>query len=197
MYRFVELNDTGKPFQISIKQMSGHLIELGTDPGDTIGDVIQFLSWHLGEYRTNRIVLMDENGPLKPATVITRDMDLSVYVETDADVYGELYVLTFNIDEAILHLEEEYRHLIEIGKNDDILEDFVDGWMDNILHDVYRLPSDQITRLREIAIRLIDTSSLSKEKKDSLVGRLMQQPVEEEEEFDPEDDPNYDPFLRI
>ena len=99
MYRFVELNDdvNNKPFQVSIKQMSGDMIELGTDPGDTIGDVIQFLSWHLGEYRTNRIILLNENGPLKPSTVITSDLELNLYVETDADVYGELYTLTFDI----------------------------------------------------------------------------------------------------
>ena len=195
MYRVVALNDTGKPFQISIKQMSGDLIELGTDPGDTIDDVINFLSWHLGLYQTNRIVLMDENGgSLKPAMTVTQDLELSLYIRTDADMFGELYAITFDIGEAILHLEEEYRHLIEIGRNDDILEDFVDGWMDNILPNVTRLPSDpRLTMLQGIAIRLIEESRLSPEKKESLIIRLMQ-PPEEDEDLDPDDDPNYDAF---
>ena len=194
MYRFVELNDVNnKPFQVSIKQMSGDMIELGTDPGDTIGDVIQFLSWHLGEYRTNRIVLLNENGPLKPSTVITSDLELNLYVETDADVYGELYTLTFDIGKALLHLEEEYRHLIEIGGSDDILEDFVDGWGDNILPNIPYLPSDpRLVELQGIAIRLIEASRLSPEKKESLIGRLMSPPEPEEEEFDPDDIDPYD-----
>jgi hypothetical protein len=193
MYRFVELNDPVKPFQISIKQMSGDMIKLGTDPGDTISDVIQFLSWHLGEYRTSRIVLMDENGPLKPATVITSDLELNLYVETDADVYGELYTLTFDIGKALLHLEEEYRHLIEIGSSDDILEDFVDGWGDNILPNIPYLPSDpRLVELQGIAIRLIEASTLSPEKKESLIGRLMSPPEPEEEEFEPDDIDPYD-----
>jgi len=195
MYRFVELNDdvNNKPFQVSIKQMSGDMIELGTDPGDTIGDVIQFLSWHLGEYRTNRIILLNENGPLKPSTVITSDLELNLYVETDADVYGELYTLTFDIGKALLHLEEEYRHLIEIGGSDDILEDFVDGWGDNILPNIPYLPSDpRLVELQGIAIRLIEASRLSPDKKESLIGRLMSPPEPEEEEFDPDDIDPYD-----
>ena len=186
MYRLVSLNDN-KPFHVSVKQMSGDMIELGTEPGDTIGDVIQFLSLHLGANRS-RIVLMDENGPLQSmSSVVTRDLDLSIYVKTDADVLGELYVLTRNIEDAILHLEEEYRHLIEIGKDDNILEDFVDGWSDNIAD----LPNDQQKiDLQGIAIRLIETSTLSPEKKESLIDRLMT--PADEEEFDPDDIDPYD-----
>jgi len=192
MYRIVALNDNSKSFQISVKQMSGDMIELGTDPGDTIDDVINFLSWHLGEYHTDRIILMDGNGPLQPATVITSDLDLTLYVRTDADVFGELYALTKNIDEALLHLEEEYRHLIEIGRNDDILEDFVDGWMDNILPDIAHLPNDpRLIDLQGIAIRLIEASTLSPTKKEILIGRLTQS-LEEDEDFDPDDIDPYD-----
>ena len=188
MYRLVALNDdVNKPFQVSIKQMSGDMIELGTDLNDTIGDVIQFLSWHLG-LPSNRIVLMDENGPLQSTLVITRDLHLSIYVRTDADVLGELYVLTYNIDDALLHLEEEYRHLIEIGGDDTILEDFVDGWGDNILPNIPHLPSDpRLTELQRIAIRLIEASSLSPGKKESLIATLMSPPEPEDEEFDPDD----------
>lgn len=194
MYRLVALNDdvNNKPFQVSIKQMSGEMIELGTDPGDTIGDVCQFLSWHLG-LPSNRVVLMDENGPLSSTMVITRDLHLSIYVRTDADVLGELYVLTYNIDDALLHLEEEYRHLIEIGGNDTILEDFVDGWGDNILPNIPHLPSDpRLAELQRIAIRLIEASSLSPGKKESLIATLMSPP--EDEEFDPDDN---DPYHRF
>lgn len=193
MYRLVALNDdvdNNKPFHVSIKQLSGDMVELGTDPGDTIGDVIQFLSWHLGVPR-DRIVLMDENGPLQSiSSVINRDLQLSIYIKTDADVFGELYVLTYNIDDALLHLEEEYRHLIEIGKDDNILEDFVDGWESNILPDIAHLPSDPIVDLQRIAIRLIEESRLSPEKKESLIARLMSPP--EEEEIDHDDIDPYD-----
>ena len=193
MYRLVALNDdVNTPFQVSIKQMSGDMIELGTDLNDTIGDVIQFLSWHLG-FPRGRTVLMDENGPLQSALVITRDLHLSIYVRTDADVLGELYVLTYNIDDALLHLEEEYRHLIEIGGNDTILEDFVDGWGDNILPNIPHLPSDpRISELQRIAIRLIEASSLSPGKKESLIATLMSPPEPEDEEFDPDDIDPYD-----
>lgn len=196
MYRLVALNDdvdNNKSFQISIKQLSGDVIELGTDPGDTIGDVIQFLSWHLSVPR-DRIVLMDENGPLQSiSSVINRDLQLSIYIKTDADVLGELYVLTYNIDDALLHLEEEYRHLIEIGKDDNILEDFVDGWISNILPDIVHLPNDpRLIDLQRIAIRLIEESKLSPEKKRSLIDSLMSPP--EEEDIDPDDDSSYDPY---
>jgi hypothetical protein len=174
--------------------MSGEMIELGTDPGDTIGDVIQFLSLHLGSNHS-RIVLMDENGPLRATMLVTRDLELSIYVKTDADVLGELYVLTYNIEEALNHLEEEYRHLIEIGKDDTILEDFVDGWGDNILPNIAHLPNDpRLVDLQEIAIRLIETSTLSPEKKQSLIERLMSPPEPEEFEEDDIDPYDYDRF---
>lgn len=195
MYRLVALNDdvnVNKPFQVSIKQMSGDMIELGTDPGDTIGDVFQFLSWHLGVYPSNRVVLMDENGPLSSTMVITRDLELSIYVRTEGEGLGELYLITRSIEDSLLHLEDEYRHLIEIGGNDAILEDFVDGWGDNILPNIPHLPSDpRLSELQRIAIRLIEASSLSPGKKESLIATLMSPPEPEDEEFDPDDNDDH------
>lgn len=169
-YRMVSQHAQNKPFRISIKQLSGDMIELGSDPGDTIGNVGDFLAELLMVQRS-RIVLMNDDGVVDDREFIQSNIDLNIIIRNE---FPELYQLTQNpLD--VLHLGEEFERLIGLGEDPvTILEDFVNGWQKNIIEfQMLFIPNQTLEEIRDHSIDVITNAPISHTKKKELIDRIL------------------------
>uniref|UniRef100_A0A6C0KF53 Ubiquitin-like domain-containing protein n=1 Tax=viral metagenome TaxID=1070528 RepID=A0A6C0KF53_9ZZZZ len=188
-YRFVSLYDDAsfKPFRVSVKKMSGDMLELSTDPGDTIGNVKDFLSAYL-DLPLAVIVLLNLSGePTEDYDIIQTDLSLNMVVRNE---YPELYQLTQH-PENILGLKEEFDRLVDLGEDPlSILEDFINGWRENILNfHMSFISPETFAQIRDHAIAVITTSNIDAQKKRKFVDQLT--PYEGDDLYDDYEYPYY------
>ena len=183
-YRLVSNYDVSKSYYISIKNMAGDVIELGTDQGDTIKNVKMFLSPLINvPYRYLVFIdnLADPDKDVKPIRdnmIVQSNLELNLIIRDP--VYDELYHLPEH-PEDILKLAEELQYLVRIGKDiGEEIDHFIDGWHDNIMTNT-NLSVDYKIDLRDRAINAIE--NISDSQKEYIRGRLGVE-HEEDEDFD-------------